>query len=199
MGHALSSWSPGEQARLPSTFTEKVMLAPSLTVLLVNLSRNLGGASCSSTSGETCGSGEGYLWGRPLDPTAPRHPHVAAAPLSSAQLAHPSFPRPCPPCPGRSSSPPLFLGFPPLPGFYLFCPLPAPLPLCRGDVSLRAPPRPPPAPPQHVSGHSPDAGFSSVSLRPERGTEVRPAAAGAPSPGQWACSVGRGSYTQCPS
>lgn len=32
---------------LPSTFTDNVMLAPFFTFLLVNLSRNLGGISCS--------------------------------------------------------------------------------------------------------------------------------------------------------
>lgn len=35
---------------LPSTFTDKVILAPFFTLLLVNLSRNLGGISCSRES-----------------------------------------------------------------------------------------------------------------------------------------------------
>lgn len=35
---------------LPSTFTDKVILAPFFTFLLVNLSRNLGGISCSRES-----------------------------------------------------------------------------------------------------------------------------------------------------
>lgn len=38
-------------ARLPSTFTDNVMLAPFFTFLFVNLSRNLGGISCSWESG----------------------------------------------------------------------------------------------------------------------------------------------------
>lgn len=38
-------------AHLPSTFTDNVMLAPFFTFLFVNLSRNLGGTSCSWESG----------------------------------------------------------------------------------------------------------------------------------------------------
>lgn len=38
-------------AHLPSTFTDNVMLAPFFTFLFVNLSRNLGGISCSWESG----------------------------------------------------------------------------------------------------------------------------------------------------
>lgn len=46
----------GRRDRLPSTFTEKVMLEPFFTFLEVNFSRNRGGTSCWRASGKTQGT-----------------------------------------------------------------------------------------------------------------------------------------------